>query len=121
MMRQALMNHCAAFCPNVFGAAAGGAALGACDELAEAGGVFVGVVSDRIVSPLFPLSWHYQITMPAAARVAQEKRSKIGGGPAVLPPSPLINQTACKPGSVRPGAFAPDVTAIPLRRRLPGA
>ena len=29
---------------------------------------------------------------------------KIGGGPAVFPPSPLINQPACKPGSVWPRA-----------------
>ncbi len=49
-------------------------------------------------------------------------RSKIGGGPAVLPPSPLTTyQPACKPGSVWPAARAADVTAIPLARRLPGA
>ena len=47
---------------------------------------------------------------------------KIGGGPAVLPPSPLTTyQPACKPGSVWPAARAANVTAIPLARRLPGA
>ena len=42
-----------------------------------------------------------------------------GGGPAVVPPSPLLDQPTCKPGSV--GRGFPRVTAIPLRRRLPGA
>ena len=47
---------------------------------------------------------------------------KIGGGPAVLPPSPLTTyQPACKPGSVWPAAQPANVTAIPLVRRLPGA
>ena len=49
-------------------------------------------------------------------------RPKIGGGPAVFPPSPrLTYQPACKPGSVWPAAPQADVTAIPLARRLPGA
>jgi len=52
-----------------------------------------------------------------ANRIAQS-----GGGPVVLPPSPLTTyQPACKPGSVWPAARAADVTAIPLARRLPGA
>ena len=52
----------------------------------------------------------------------QNEITKIGGGPAVLPPSPrLTYQPACKPGSVRPAAEAADVTAIHLVRRLPGA
>ena len=38
-----------------------------------------------------------------------------------MPPSPLTNQPACKPGSVWRKADAPRVTAIPLQRRLPGA
>src|SRR5271169_5939141 len=46
---------------------------------------------------------------------------EIGGGPAVVPPSPLTNQPACKPGSVWRKADALRVTAIPLERRLPGA
>jgi len=47
---------------------------------------------------------------------------KIGGGPAVLPPSPhLTYQPAYKPGSVRPAGLTANVTAIPLLRRLPGA
>jgi hypothetical protein len=45
--------------------------------------------------------------------------AESGGGPAVIPPSPLIDQPTCKPGSV--GRGFPRVTAIPLRRRLPGA
>ena len=50
------------------------------------------------------------------------RRRKIGGGPAVFPPSPrLTYQPACKPGSVWPAARTADVTAIPLVRRLPGA
>jgi len=47
---------------------------------------------------------------------------KIGGGAAVLPPSPhLTYQPAYKPGSVRPAGLTANVTAIPLLRRLPGA
>jgi len=46
---------------------------------------------------------------------------EIGGGPAVFAAEPPINQTACKPGSVEREADASRVTAIPLRRRLPGA
>jgi hypothetical protein len=38
-----------------------------------------------------------------------------------MPPSPLTNQPACKPGSVWRKADALRVTAIPLQRRLPGA
>ena len=55
-------------------------------------------------------------------RYAKVITAGIGGGPAVLPPSPLTTyQPACKPGSVWPAARAADVTAIPLARRLPGA
>jgi hypothetical protein len=39
----------------------------------------------------------------------------------VVPPSPLTNQPACKPGFVWRKADALRVTAIPLERRLPGA
>ena len=39
----------------------------------------------------------------------------------MVPPSPLTNQPACKPGSVWRKADALRVTAIPLERRLPGA
>ena len=39
----------------------------------------------------------------------------------MVPPSPLTNQPACKPGSVGRRADALRVTAIPLERRLPGA
>ena len=46
---------------------------------------------------------------------------KTGEGPAVIPPGPLTDQPACKPGSVRRSADALHVTAIPLGRRLPGA
>src|SRR6478735_8554270 len=88
IIRQALRNHCTAFCPNVFGAAAGAAALGACDELAEAGDVFVGVVSDMIVSPLIcclALPSHH-----ASRNLGHSRGSlQIGGGPAEFPPSPL--------------------------------
>jgi hypothetical protein len=51
-----------------------------------------------------------------------ERKSRVGngGGPAVIPPSPL-NQPACKPGSVWREACASRVTTIPLGRRLPGA
>ena len=47
--------------------------------------------------------------------------AEIGGGPALVPPSPLTNQPACKPGFVWRKADALHVTAIPLERRLPGA
>ena len=48
-------------------------------------------------------------------------RSKIGGDPAGSPPGPLgSHQPAYKPGSVGKSE-APRLTAIPLRRRLPGA
>jgi hypothetical protein len=46
---------------------------------------------------------------------------KIGGGPAVFRRAPLLDQPACKPGSVWPAARTADVTTIPLARRLPGA
>ena len=56
--------------------------------------------------------------LPARAHGA----AQIGGGPTVLPPSPLTAyQPTCKPGSVWPAADAADVTAIPLVHRLPGA
>ena len=46
----------------------------------------------------------------------------IGEGPAGCARRALItNQTACKPGSVWRAARTAHVTAIPLRRRLPGA
>ena len=48
-------------------------------------------------------------------------RRKLAGARRWLPPSPLTNQPACKPGSVWRKADALRVTAIPLERRLPGA
>jgi hypothetical protein len=44
---------------------------------------------------------------------------ETGGARRISPPGPLIDQPACKPGSVGRGQ-APRVTAIPLGRRLPG-
>jgi hypothetical protein len=55
-------------------------------------------------------------------RARLTSHAKIGGGPAVFPPSPRVTyQPTCKPGSVWPAAETADVTAIPLVRRLPGA
>ena len=61
-------------------------------------------------------------THASRLRAMQNANARIGGGPAVLPPSPrLTYQPACKPGSVWPAAETANVTAIPLARRLPGA
>ena len=58
--------------------------------------------------------------MIRTSKIDAPDRATNGGGPAVIPPSPLHSyQPACKPGSV--GRGFPRVTAIPLRRRLPGA
>ena len=56
-----------------------------------------------------------------SARSAAREREDIGGGGGEGGAErPLNDQPACKPGSVVPAA-RPGVTAIPLRRRLPGA
>jgi len=57
----------------------------------------------------------------SAARGAHPLRRYWRGPAGIFPPGPQSYQPAYKPGSVWPAWLDARVTAIPLRRRLPGA